>query len=141
METKIDRQFSLITEILSKLFDGCIDVVQEDGEYGVFTSIGSVVYDHGEQNWYVSFDFSSVNEIRHALFFSIVLVSLWEYNTPVFISEPYHSVYDNEGNHIYDLRESEIYETMQDSGEDNYEIVKEHLKEFYRSGGIRDHIH
>ncbi len=139
MDKKIDRQFSLIVEILDRICEGCIEAIQED--YVVLTPLGSVTYEDTEDKWYFSFDLSCVTEVRHTASFALILLSFWEKNIPMFISESYYSLYDKEGFHIYALWESEIYQTMQDSGDDNYEIVKSNLIEFYQNQGIKDNIH
>lgn len=134
----VDRQFSIIEEILSDLCEGNIDAIQED--YVVFSPLCVITYEPSQCKWFISFDLSIVTDIRLSATFAIIMQLFWEKGVPVYIAEAYHSIFDENGLHIYDLWESEIYDTMNDSKED-YETVKANLIEFYKNQGIKENIH
>ena len=134
----VDRQFSIIEEILSDLCEGNIDIVQED--HVIFSPLCVINYEPESKKWFISFDLSIVTDKRLSCTFAIIMQLFWEKSVPVYIAEAYHSIFDDEGFLIIDLWESEIYETMNESGED-YETVKANLIEFYKNHGIKDSIH
>ncbi len=134
----VDKQFKILEEVLSDICEGQIDAIQ--GDYVIFSPFCVITYEPESKKWLISFDLSIITDKRLSCTFAIIMQLFWEKSVPVYIAEAYHSIYDDNGFHIEDLWESEIYETMNESGED-YETVKANLIEFYKNQGIRDNIH
>ncbi len=84
--------------------------------------------------------FSIATDIRHSASFTLIILSFWDQDIPMYIAEVYHSIFNDDGSHIHDLWESEIYDAMEASQNEDYNIVKEQLIEFYKKSYDKDKL-